>query len=272
MVIEQTKHLLDASRITPNKLLGQNFLVETSFYPKLSVYASIKPTDIVLDAGAGFGFLTRFLANECKSIVAVEKDPQIVAVLREQTKNLRNVQVIEGDVLKTVLPKINKAVSAPPYYLSSKLVLFLLEQKLDCAVLIVQREFADRLVAKVRSEDYSWLTVIVSYQANVELLDKVPKDMFYPQPDVDSIIIRLTPWKQLPFKVKNKLFFEQMIKWLFTERNKKLSNALEPFIKSNLKLNKQEYQRIIKRTPFANMRPRELSPENFGALANAFTN
>jgi 16S rRNA (adenine1518-N6/adenine1519-N6)-dimethyltransferase len=272
MVIEETKHLLQVFQITPNKLLGQNFMVETSFYPKLSVYASLKPTDVVLDAGAGFGFLTRYLASKCKSVIAVEKDPQIAAVLREQTSSLNSVKIIEGDMLKVALPQFNKAIAAPPYYLSSKLVLFLLERKVDCGVLIVQKEFADRLVAKVGSEDYSWLTVTVYNKVQVELLDAVPKDMFYPVPEVDSIIVRLKPWETELFKVKNEQFFRQMVKWLFTERNKKLSNALEPFIKSKLKLDKQEYKKIIHSTPFANMRPRELSPENFGVIANAFTN
>ncbi len=272
MVIEETKRLLQVFHITPNKLLGQNFMVEPSFFPKLSIYASLKPTDVVLDAGAGFGFLTHYLADRCKSVIAVEKDPQIAVVLRDKISSLSNVKIIEGDVLRVFLPQFNKAIAAPPYYLSSKLVLFLLERKVDCGVLIVQKEFADRLVAKVGSEDYSWLTVTVYHKAQVELLDIVPKDMFYPIPEVDSIIMRLKPWETAPFEVKDEWFFEQMVKWLFTERNKKLSNALEPFIRINLKLDKEEYKKLIQVTPFANMRPRELSPENFGAIANAFTN
>lgn len=272
MSIEDTKQLLSTFHITPNKLLGQNFMVEPAFYPKLSSYAELRESDVVLDAGAGFGFLTRFLAEKCKAVVAVEKDPQIARVLREQTSRLSNVKVIDGDVLKAELPDFNKVIAAPPYYLSSKLVLFLLERKIDCIVLIVQKEFADRLVAKVGSEDYSWLTVTVYQKAQAELLDLVPKDMFYPQPEVDSVILRLKPWATPPFKVKDDDFFRRMVKWLFTERNKKLANALEPFIKSTLKLSKQEYKKNIQASPFANMRPRELSPKDFGELANAFTN
>ncbi len=272
MGLEETKQLLRTFRITPNKLLGQNFMVEPAFYPKLCSYASLTDSDVVLDAGAGFGFLTSYLAGNCKAVVAVEKDPQIAQVLREQTRRLGNVTVIEGDVLKAELPDFNKAIAAPPYYLSSKLVLFLLERKIDCSVLIVQKEFADRLVAKVGSEDYSWLTITVYQKAQVELLDLVPKDMFYPQPEVDSVIMRLKPWETALFNVKDGDFFRRMVKALFTERNKKLSNALEPFIKSTLKLNKQDYKKIIQALPFANMRPRELSPKDFGDLANAFTN
>jgi 16S rRNA (adenine1518-N6/adenine1519-N6)-dimethyltransferase len=272
MSIEETQQLLQRFQITPNKLLGQNFMVEPSFYPKLAGYAELAKSDVVLDAGAGFGFLARFLSDKCRGVVAVEKDSQIAQVLHKQTGNLGNVEVVEGDVLKTDLPKFNKAIAAPPYYLSSKLVLFLLAHKVDCAVLIVQKEFADRLAAKVGREDYSWLTVTVYHKAQVELLDLVPKDMFYPQPEVDSVILRLKPWQMSPFTVKDEVFFGKMVKWLFTERNKKLANALEPFIKSTLKMNKQEFQKIIHASPYREMRPRELTPEQFGALANAFTN
>jgi 16S rRNA (adenine1518-N6/adenine1519-N6)-dimethyltransferase len=271
MSIDETKHLLRTYRISPNKLLGQNFMVEPSFYPKLSTYADISRLDVVLDAGAGFGFLTLFLADKCRAVVAVEKDPQVAGVLRERVRLLSNVTVVEGDVLKVVLPEFNKAVSFPPYYLSSKLVLMLLERKVDCAVLVVQKEFANRLVAKVGSEDYSWLTVAVYQKAQVELLGAVSKEMFYPSPEVDSVIMRLKPWSQKPFEVADEAFFKQMVKWLFTERNKKLSNALEPFIKSTLKLDKQDYLKTIKATTFAEKRARELSPKDFGVLANAFS-
>jgi 16S rRNA (adenine1518-N6/adenine1519-N6)-dimethyltransferase len=272
MGIEETKQLLRTYRITPNKLLGQNFMVESSFYPNLCAYASLSQSDVVLDAGAGFGFLTCFLADKCKAVIAVEKDPQVAKVLREQVHELSNVTVIEGDMLKTALPVFNKTIAIPPYYLSSKLVLWLVERKVECAVLIVQKEFADRLVAKVGSEDYSWLTVTICQKAQVELLDAVSKDMFYPQPEVDSVIVRLKPWATVPFNVKDEEFFKRMVKWLFTERNKKLSNALEPFIKSTLKLSKQDYRKIIHASPYADMRVRELLPENFGVLANAFSN
>lgn len=272
MSTEQVQQLLQRFKITPNKLLGQNFMVEPAFYFKLAEYADLAPSDVALDAGAGFGFLSRFLAGRCKSVVAVEKDPEIAQVLREESSETKNLTVIEGDVLKTQLPTFNKAIAAPPYYLSSKLVQFLLEHKVDCAVLIVQKEFADRLTAKVGTEDYSWLTVTVYQKAQVDLLDLVPKEVFLPPPEVDSIIMRLKPWSKPPFVVKDEVFFGRMVKWLFTERNKKLANALEPFIKTTLKMPKQEIQKIIQASPFREMRPRELTPENFGALANAFAN
>jgi 16S rRNA (adenine1518-N6/adenine1519-N6)-dimethyltransferase len=272
MSLEETQQLIHTFHITPNKLLGQNFLVDPTFYPKLASYAQLSPSDTVLDAGAGFGFLTRFIADKCHKVIAVEKDPQIISALRQQTNKFDNLSIVEGDVLKTNLPPFNKAIAAPPYYLSTDLVLFLLTHHVDCVVLIVQKEFADRLVAKVGTELYSWLTVTLYQKAQIELLDIVQKEMFYPQPNVNSIILRIKPWQTPPFTVKNEQFFEQMVKWLFTERNKKLSNALAPFIKNTLKINKQDSKKIIQTLSYHEMRPRELTPENFGAIANAFTN
>ncbi len=151
-------------------------MVEPSLYPKLCTYAAVDKADVVLDAGAGFGWLTCFLADKCKSVVAVEKDPQVAMVLREQIKSLVNVTVIEGDVLKVELPEFNKAIAIPPYYLSSHLVTWLLTRKIDCAVLILQKEFAERLVAPVGSERYGWLTVVTNQSAEAELLDDIPKE------------------------------------------------------------------------------------------------
>jgi 16S rRNA (adenine1518-N6/adenine1519-N6)-dimethyltransferase len=269
MSISETKRLLRTFRIVPNRLLGQNFMVEPSIFPKLSDYASLGKADVVLDAGAGFGFLTRFLANKCKGVLAVEKDPRVAAVLREQLRDLANVTVIEGDVLKVAVPSFSKVVSIPPYQISSRLLLWLFDRGFDCAVLVFQKEFAGRLVAAVGSEDYGWLTVATCHSAEVKLLDAVPKSIFYPPPEVDSVIVRLTPWTAAPFEVKDEAFFRRMVRWLFTQRNKKLSNALVPFIKNTIKVAKEDAEKVACTFPFREKRVRELSPEAFGELANA---
>jgi 16S rRNA (adenine1518-N6/adenine1519-N6)-dimethyltransferase len=269
MIISETKRLLRTFRIVPNRLLGQNFMVEASFFPKLSDHASLGKADVVLDVGAGFGFLTRFLANKCTSVLAVEKDPRVAAVLREQLSGLANVTVIEGDVLKVAVPCFSKVVSIPPYQISSRLLLWLFDRGFDCAVLVFQKEFAARLVAAVGSEDCGWLTVATYHSAEVKLLDAVPNSSFYPPPQVDSVIVRLAPWAVAPFEVKDEAFFRRMVRWLFTQRNKKLSNALVPFIKSTLKVTKEDAQKVACTFPFREKRVRELPPEAFGDLANA---
>ena len=269
MSLEETKQLLQTHHISPNKLLGQNFMVEPSLYPKMCTYATLNAGDVVLDAGAGFGWLTRFLAGKCKKVVAVEKDPHVAMVLREHVRDLGNVSVLEGDVLKEALPQFNKVIAIPPYYLSSHLVLWLIEKKVDCAVMIFQKEFVDRLVAPVGSEEYGWLTVVAGQGAEIQVLDEVPKDMFYPQPEVDSVIVSIKPWSTKPFQVKDSVFFVQMTKWLFTQRNKKLGKAIAPFLKSSFKLSKQDAEKLALSLPFRDRRARELSPKDFGAVVNA---
>jgi 16S rRNA (adenine1518-N6/adenine1519-N6)-dimethyltransferase len=271
MNLEKMKVLLQEHHVVPNRGLGQNFMVDVSVYPKLTTCAALGSEDTVLDAGAGFGFLTVFLAQKCKHVIAVEKDPQVAQGLRTQVKGLTNVTLINGDVLKTPLPPFNKTVSAPPYYLSSHLVTWLLDRGFECAVLIVQKEFAERLVASVGSENYGWLAVVAGQAAEAELLDDVPRWMFFPPPEVGSVILRLTPWKTPPFTVKDAALFRRLVKWLFTQRNKKLDNALVPFIRAELKVDKVQAAKVASTFPLHDRRARELTPRDFGALTDALS-
>ena len=272
MSLEQIQQLLKAHGVNPNKLLGQNFMFETRLYTKLAAYADLGAGDVVLDAGAGFGLLTRFLSEHCKGVVAVEKDPQLAAFLKDEFKDAANVTVVEGDVLKAKLPPFNKAIAAPPYYLSTQLVVWLLECKVDCAVLIVQREFAERLVAEVGSEEYGWLTVVAQQQAEAKILGTVPKDVFYPPPEVDSVILSIKPLANKTFQIKDQAKFVQLTKWLFSQRNKKLAKALVPYIRSTYKVGKREAEEIADKLPFCEKRPRELQPKDFGEIADALPN
>jgi 16S rRNA (adenine1518-N6/adenine1519-N6)-dimethyltransferase len=243
-------------------------MVNPSIFHSMAVYASLNQSDVVLDIGAGLGFLTRFLAEKCKHVLAIELDSKFVKVLREHLKDLPNVEIIEGNVLKVPVRQFNKVVSIPPYNISSSLLLWLLNKNFDCAALIFQKEFAKRLVASVGSEDYGWLTVVTYYYFEVELLEAVPKWMFYPQPDVDSIIVRLKPRSSPPFSLNNETFFRQFVQKLFAQRNRKVRNAVLPFIKST----RGTLESAIKTAdllPFHDRRVRELAPEDFGELANA---
>ena len=268
---EKTKFLLRRHRILPKKHLGQNFMIEPSIYYRLADYASLGRSDVVLDVGAGLGFLTRFLADRCKRVLAVESDSRLVKILRDQLKDLSNVEVIEGNVLKVSTPHFDTVVSIPPYHISSPLLLWLFSKRFDRGVLIFQKEFANRLVASVGSENYGWLTVVTYYYAEVELLEDVPKWMFYPQPEVDSIIMRLKPKKPLPFTLKNEVLFKRLVQTLFTQRNRKVRNAVLPFIKSTHATIAVNVVELADSLPLHDKRVRELAPEDFGALANALT-
>ncbi|MDH7477348.1 MAG: 16S rRNA (adenine(1518)-N(6)/adenine(1519)-N(6))-dimethyltransferase RsmA [Candidatus Bathyarchaeota archaeon] len=268
-LLERTKFLLRKHRIYPKESLGQNFLVDSSIFHLLADYCSLNSKDVVLDIGAGLGFLTRFLAEVCSEVVAVESDKRLVKVLQEQLKDLSNVKMIWGDVLKVKLPHFNKIVSIPPYHISSPLLLWLFSKDFDCAVLIFQKEFAHRLFASVGSEDYGWLAVVAYYFVDVEIFDDVPKWMFYPQPEVDSVVVRLKPKKPKPFDLNNRDFFIRLTQSLFAHRNRKVRNAIFPFLKGFCGMKVDEAAKKIENFPFFNKRVRELAPEDFGALANA---
>jgi len=265
-LLRRAKHLLRLYGFFPKKRLGQHFAVNSDMLQQLVSHASLTEDDVVLEVGAGFGFLTRLLSSECKKVVAVEVDPNMVEILREQLRGLQNVDLIEGDILKVPLPPFSKVVSAPPYSISSPLLFRLLERKFDWAVLILQKEFAERLAAAVGSKDYGRLTVTVYYRAEVELLDYVPRTMFYPPPDVDSMMIRLKP-RDPPFHVEDETIFFELVRTLFTQRNKKVRNGLIPFLRKH-EITGKEAVELADSMVCSSKRVRELAPEDFGILAN----
>lgn len=267
-LLEETKLLLRSHRISPNKLLGQNFTIEPSIFQRLVEYAVVKPDDVVLDVGAGLGFLTRLLAANCRQVIAVEVDAAIAHVLREQLRDISNAEVIRADVLKLQDHSFSKVVSIPPYQISSKLLTWLLPKSFDCAVLVFQREFADKLVACKGSRDYGWLSILAYYYAEVELMDTIPETMFYPQPKVDSVIVRLEPKKRRPFSVKDEALFKQLVQSLFTNRNRKVRNAILPFVKGIRGVKRENAAELVNSIPFRNSRVRELDPDDFGAIAH----
>lgn len=265
-LLQRAKHILRLYGFFPKKRLGQHFTVNSDMLQRLVSHASITKDDIVLEVGAGLGFLTQLLSSKCKKVIAVEVDPKIVRILRKQLHSLQNVDLIEGDILKVSLPPFNKVVSAPPYSISSPLLFRLLERNFDWAVLILQKEFAERLAASVGSKDYGRLTVTIYYRADVELLDYVPRTMFYPPPDVDSMMVRLKP-RGSPFQVDDEETFFELVRTLFTQRNKKVRNALIPFLRKR-EITGKEAVELADSTIYSAKRVRELAPEDFGILTN----
>lgn len=263
---ERTKKLLKRQRIFPSKRLGQNFMVDESYLYSLASFASLSRKDVVLEIGAGFGVLTKVLSSLCGKVIAVEVDRRLFEVLGREFAGFGNVVVIEGDVLETVIPKFNKVVANPPFHISSPILFWLLERSFDLAVLTFQKEFAERLVADVGSRDYSRLTVETYYRAEVELLETVPKEAFFPPPEVDASIVRLKPRSVPPFHVKSDGVFHELVRMLFTQRNRKVRNAVAGFLH---KTGKEES--LADSLLFHDKRVRELAPEDFGAIANELT-
>jgi 16S rRNA (adenine1518-N6/adenine1519-N6)-dimethyltransferase len=217
MNLNQLKKLLSEHDIFPSKNLDQHFLVDDSILKKEVEYAGISELDTVLEIGPGPGILTEFIIPKAKKVIVIEKDLRYKEIL----ENL-DVEVIIDDALKVDFPtECNKIISNLPYGISSQLTFKILEFKPDVAVLCYQKEFANRMIATPASRNYSRLSVNCTVRANVERLDTVPKGMFWPMPEVDSAIVRLTP-KQVDLPEH----FDAVCRALFQHKNKKVRNAL----------------------------------------------
>jgi 16S rRNA (adenine1518-N6/adenine1519-N6)-dimethyltransferase len=262
----ETKRILRVYGVAPRKRLGQNFLVDDETLRKMVSYASLSSDDIVLEIGAGLGFLSERLAEKAKNVIAVEIDPDLVNTLKDRLSGYGNVTVLKGDVMKLAVPSFDKVVSTPPYSISSPLLFWLLEKRFEQAVLAFQEEFARRLAAPVGSGDYGRLTVTTYYRAEVDLLDLVPRRMFWPRPKVDSMIVRLRP-REPPFSVEDEEPFLDVVRVIFTQKNKKLRNAIMPFFRK-FNVPKRKAVELADALPFHHRRPRELSPEEIGLIAN----
>jgi 16S rRNA (adenine1518-N6/adenine1519-N6)-dimethyltransferase len=242
-------------------------MTDNALLQRMISYAEVNAQDIVLEVGSGLGFLTELISQRCKQVVAVEVDAKLMKILREKFHSANNVELIEGDVLKVAVPAFNKVVSTPPYFISSHLLFWLLSRPFDLAVLTFQKEFAERLAASVGTKDYGRLTVTTYYRADVELLECVHRNVFYPPPDVDSMVVRLKPKPTPPFKLKDEQAFLNLVRTAFTQRNKKLRNAIRPFLEKR-GIKKEKAQELADSLTFHDKRVRELAPEDFGALTN----
>jgi 16S rRNA (adenine1518-N6/adenine1519-N6)-dimethyltransferase len=240
------------------KSLGQNFLIDENVATREVSYANISKNDKVLEIGPGKGILTKLLADKAREVISIEIDENIVRSLRDKLPD--NVKLIKSDALKVdfnSLPNFNKIVSNLPFQISSPITFKFLEYDFDLAVLIYQKEFADRMVAGFGSNDYSRLSIGVYFKAECEILEKVPKSCFKPKPKVDSCIVSLKKRKTPPFFVIDETFFFNLTKNLFNHRRKKIKNILNYFY--NIKENK---------IPFLDKRVEELAPEQIGNLGN----
>jgi 16S rRNA (adenine1518-N6/adenine1519-N6)-dimethyltransferase len=265
-LFEETKRILGAYKIYPKRRLGQNFLVDGEALDKMINYASISEDDYVLEIGAGLGFLTERLAEIAKQVIAVEIDPRLIRVLTSRLRRYRNVTILKGDILRMDITKFNKVVSVPPYSISSPLLFWLLKRKFECAVLTFQEEFAKRLAASAGEEDYGRLTVSVYCHAEVDLLDAIPKESFWPIPEVNSMIVRLKP-RGMPFHVENEEEFFNFVREIFTQKNKKLRNAVSPFL-SKVGIPKEDIIKLADSIPFSYRRAKDLMPEELGLAFN----
>lgn len=224
-MLNQTLTSLRKYGIRLSKRAGQHQVIDPAVLERMVDYAELSRDDVVLEIGAGIGNLTLLLAQRAGKVIAVERDKRLIKVLNKRSKDFQNVELFCGDALRVEFPKFNKIVANLPYGISSDITFKFLERKFELAVLMYQREFAERLVAEPGSDNYSRLTVNVHYRASVELLDKVPPAAFFPQPKVTSSIVRLRP-REPPFEVEDERMFFNVVRALFQHRRQRVRNAL----------------------------------------------
>ncbi len=235
--VNSVKRLLESEGFSFKKSLGQNFLIDQSVCPRMASAACDEDTG-VLEIGAGAGVLTAELAKKAKRVISVELDERLRPVLQKTLSELLNTEVVFADAMKIDLAALiaekfsdckKVCVCANlPYYITSPIIMMLLESRLPIVsvTVMVQKEAAERLCAKVGSREAGAVTVAVNYYAESEILFGVPRQSFMPPPNVDSAVIQLKIRPVPPVEVADEKFFFSLVKACFAQRRKTLINTV----------------------------------------------
>lgn len=276
-----TKDILNKYNIKLNKNLGQNYLIDRNKRDQIIDFGNITKEDIVLEIGPGIGTLTCELSSKAKKVIAIEQDPTIFDILKErlENENITNVELINDDALNVDFPEFNKIISNLPYQISSPITFKFLEYDFDTAILMYQKEFANRMKGKVGTKDYSRLSAMLYFKCEVELLTNVSAESFIPKPKVDSTVIKLSPkipefegeLSKLAISEINEDDFRTYSKFtkaLFQHKNKKARNALIDSRHEVSSLDKKEFKNKLnsitstKINDLLSERVLKISPEN----------
>ncbi|MDR0987818.1 MAG: 16S rRNA (adenine(1518)-N(6)/adenine(1519)-N(6))-dimethyltransferase RsmA [Ruminococcus sp.] len=258
-----------------SKGLGQNFLINPSVAPKIAEQGS-KPESGVIEIGAGFGVLTKELCSVAKKVVCIELDRRLIPVLKK-TVPYDNLTVINADILKCDLSEIilthfsdiNEITVCAnlPYYITSPVIMKLLESRLplESITVMVQKEAALRLCARCGTRESGAVTYAVSYYAKPEILFNVSRGSFFPPPNVDSAVIKLTLHKTPPIQVSDEDFLFALIKAAFSKRRKTFVNS----VSMTLAIPKEAIVSALRTAGISpDIRPEKLTLSDFGILSD----
>lgn len=229
--------LLKAWGIHPKKQLGQNFLSDPSTAKMIITRSRISDEDIILEIGAGMGALTVPLGKASHRVYAVEKDEQLLGILKTELlfHQVQNVELLNRDILKLDIPAIAESAGRTllvfgnlPYNISSQVLIQLIRARkyLTRCFLMFQKEFSQRLVSGPGTRDYGRLSVMLQYCAAVKTIASVNAGLFYPKPKIDSEVIEIDFTKGPCYAVHDETFFSLVIKAAFSKRRKTLKNSL----------------------------------------------
>lgn len=276
--ISTVKKILNKYNFSFKKSLGQNFLIDPSVCPRIAENAADENTGVI-EIGPGIGVLTAELAKKAKKVVAIELDERLKPILNETLAEFSNTEIIFGDAMKLDLNKLildkfsdcdRVAVCANlPYYITSPMIMMLLESRLpiDNITVMVQKEAAERLGAKVGTRDAGAVTVAVDYYSEAEILFTVLRDSFMPAPNVDSAVIKLSVRKEPKIKISDEKKFFSLVKAAFAQRRKTLINT----VSNTLKINKDDLRSFLNQNGIKEtVRGEELTIEQLALLSEGF--
>lgn len=279
-ILEETRFIMKKYNIKANKNLGQNFLINEEVVKNIVGCSNIEKEDLVIEIGPGLGTLTKYLLEKAGKVICIEIDTKMLQILEDRFSLYNNFELINNDVLKVDLKNIIekeksegkiknvKIVANLPYYITTPIIMKLLEEELELEsiTVMIQKEVADRLIAIPGEKNTGAITYSVYYYANSEAIMEVPNSSFIPEPEVTSKVIKLNIRKEPIVTPKDKEKMFKIIKCAFMQKRKTLLNSL-----TNNKIfeNKNQGIELLNKIQInENCRPEELTLEQFEKISD----
>ena len=276
-ITESTRDLIKKHDFKIAKKFGQNFLVDENVLKTIIDCSELSKDDCVLEIGPGLGVMTQVLCEKAGKVLAVEIDRELIPILKISLFGFENVKLINEDILKLNLKDVLKenfgsspvkVVANLPYYITTPIIMKLLEEEINLKsiTIMVQKEVGERLAAAPGGKDYGALTVAVQYRCVPQKILVVPPESFMPQPEVESMVVRLDSREKPPVNVLDEKIYFRVVKASFGQRRKTLLNALAA---GNLGKSKEELRIVLANNGIdENRRGETLSLEEFAKIAN----
>lgn len=262
------------------KRLGQNFLIDHNILRIIGRVLEPQKDDHILEIGTGIGTLSAYLSPLVKEVITIEKDKQLIPLIKNNLSPFDNIEMIFLDIMdvnfysfieeyKKDGREIHKIVGNLPYYISIPLIRKVVElnKEIKIAVFLVQKEVGMRLLALPGEKDYGILSIAVRYYSRPQKIHHVPATVFYPKPKVNSMIIKLEVLETPSIKVVNEKLFFEIVRASFQQRRKSIINSLANYFCE--KFDKTDIEKILEKADInKDVRAEKLSPKEFGLIAN----
>lgn len=274
-VLKETKFIMEKYNIRADKSLGQNFLIDDEAVAAIIDAANVSKDDLVIEIGPGLGTLTKELVEKAGKVICIELDKRMIEILNDRFSMYKNFRIINDDVLKVNLKKIisdekiknAKIVANLPYYITTPIIMKLLEDRLDIKTItvMIQKEVADRLITKPGTGDTGAITYSIHYYTEPSRVLEVPNTAFIPAPKVNSTVINLEVLKAPKVNVENEEKFFELIKIAFMQKRKTLLNSLANSYKYGSKENIEKNLKLLGIN--SQIRPEKLTLEEFAKIS-----